>query len=91
MKPSWEHLIKKATSRVSGGPNEPMMPATITLFRNIVGFSQLDNVKGSRKCFPPETSAAVQLGADQNSTRKCHCSLRREQGSLQHAVLLTGG
>lgn len=91
MKPCGDHLIKKAASRVSGGPNESMMPAMITLFRNIVGFSQLDNVKGSRKCFPPETSAAVRLGADQNSTRKCHCSLCCEPGSQRHAVLLTGG
>lgn len=32
MKPCGDHLIKKAASRVLGGPNESMMPAMITLF-----------------------------------------------------------
>lgn len=52
-------------------------PAPIILLQNIVGFSQLDKMKDLRKCFTPETSAAVQLGADQNSARKYNCSLRR--------------
>lgn len=77
MKLHWDPLIKEAVSRVSSGLNESMKPAPIILFQNMVGFSQLDKMKGLRKCFTPETSAAVQLGADQNSARKynrglCH-------------------
>lgn len=91
MKLRWEPLVKKAANRVSGGLNESMKPAPIILSQNTVGFSQLVKMKGFRKCFTPETSAAVQLGADQNSARKYNCSLCHEQGSRRHAVLPMGG
>lgn len=56
-------LSLRKLQAVSGGLNESTKPALIILFQNIVGFSQLDKMKDLRKCFTPETSAAVQLGA----------------------------
>lgn len=73
----WASLAKQAASRVSGSLNESMKPAPIILFQNIVGFSQLDKMKGLRKCFSPETLAAVELGADKNNAQKYNRSLCR--------------
>jgi len=66
----WEPVVKKAASKVPGGLNESVKPAPIILFQSLVRFSQLDKMKGLRKRFAPETSAAVQLGAGQNCARK---------------------